>query len=479
MLEEMQGAGLGWDHPFVQCRIQGTLYSLQKHTQLPPNLCANLAPNPEIIDPASAMAFVRFTPPNEDYADELFYPPLKKHTGSNGIGSIFRQLQQQDRQLRHDPSELEHLDRHHPAAEGTSVLDAFVERERERIQAEQQQREAELEAERKHALRNRLQLYQMLSGSEPDPEPYQRHTPPVEVMEEEPPPQLVQPAYVAPYPEDSSNEMFFPENFASFKRTGGNARHLANQHLQHADTAGIGRGTYFRELANEQEHFRPEPAVNREFYSHAQVARPLEAAAFLPTYKRLQADDQESNDFEQEEEEKAEDEEQAFDTRLLHNSLTPFEEDAILAANTYPTKHKYKKPDGVYTEGGLVYIPEHDRQEHLLNDEKKENARILLANMLGFTRHERLDVKKPGPLIGPPPAENLANENRTKTQTASSKPSAKTLTAVTTKEVLPEHIKGSSQGSKKKKVVLKDHSDEDHAPHSVDTEYAHVFVKNP
>lgn len=54
-------------------------------------------------------------------------------------------------------------------------------------------------------------------------------------------------------------------------------------------------------------------------------------------------------------------------------------------------------------------------------------ATNLLANMLGFTRHERLDVKKPGPPAAPPLA--LSTETRSVLQDV-------------TKEVVPSHIKG-------------------------------------
>lgn len=78
MLEELQGAGLGWDHLFVQCRMQGALFSLRNNVPMPPNLCANLAPDPEILDPQSPLAFVRFQPPDDAYADEVYFPPDKK-----------------------------------------------------------------------------------------------------------------------------------------------------------------------------------------------------------------------------------------------------------------------------------------------------------------------------------------------------------------------------------------------------------------
>lgn len=78
MLEDLQGANLNWEHPFVQCRMQAALYSLRNKTPMPQNICASLAPDPEILGPQSPLAFVRFSPPNTDFADEVYYPPLKK-----------------------------------------------------------------------------------------------------------------------------------------------------------------------------------------------------------------------------------------------------------------------------------------------------------------------------------------------------------------------------------------------------------------
>ncbi|XP_037958052.1 receptor-type tyrosine-protein phosphatase N2 isoform X2 [Teleopsis dalmanni] len=461
MLEELQGAGLGWDHPYVQCRIQGTLFSLQKQTQLPPNLCANLAPTPTDIDPAGSLAFVRFTPPDEDYADALYYPPLKKQINNNGINTIFHQLQLQDRQSRHDPSELAHfgkLDSYGSQIDAEHVMEAFLDNERARIQREQIQREAEMEAERKLAMRNRLELYQMLAASEPDPEPYQRNAQPTldkleQVVEHDPSP----PVYI---PDDlnDSNELYFPDNYETYKRTGGNGR------KQLPETIAAPR-SFFRELASEQGLVQ-EPA-NREYYSHAQVDEPLDAV-LMPTYKRMPTfEDSAENDFEQ----------QALEESLIRNSLTPFEEEAMLASNSFPYKHKTPKLGRVFTEGGLLYMPQRQQfledtdSEEEDNEIKKEKARELLANMLGFTRRERLDVKKPGPLSGPPSSEDNRDDKGKLNKTTTNK--------LESKEVLPVHIKESEQVNKKKKVMLKDHSDEDHAPHTVDTEYAHVVVNNP
>lgn len=101
--------------------------------------------------------------------------------------------------------------------------------------------------------------------------------------------------------------------------------------------------------------------------------------------------------------------------------------------------------DALYTEGGLVYVP---------GSPKSDATTSLLQSIMGFTRHERLDVKKPGP-VAPKPGDDqppqIDNRNL---------------------EQLPAHM---SESPKTKKQV---HSDVDHANFSVDTEFAHVILKN-
>lgn len=87
----------------------------------------------------------------------------------------------------------------------------------------------------------------------------------------------------------------------------------------------------------------------------------------------------------------------------------------------------------------------------------------ILADMLGFTRHERLDVKKPGPRTSPP-IENHPAINVSITQTKDEKP------------LISE--KKSNDLPKIKKLLHFEHYD-DHAPHSVDTQFAHIIVKTP
>ncbi|XP_016997722.2 receptor-type tyrosine-protein phosphatase N2 isoform X1 [Drosophila takahashii] len=498
MLEELQGAGLGWDHPYVQCRIQGSLFSLQRQQQLPPNLCANLAPAPpEFGDPASAMAYVRFTPPEPeteiDYYEQpaQFYPPLRKkqvRENQEDEDMYLNRMLQDRRRLRHDPSELEHfgkVDGHGHRQVGQvdepSIMDAFLDTERQRTEREQQMAAAEQDAHRR-AEQNRMELYQILAASEPDPQPFQRKPAAQpnamdqleaiveqqqqrELKEQQQQEQVKAPVYVPPEEVNESSELYFPDNFAPFKRARGRSRGgLAEEvEMESADEPQPKR-SFFRELASEQGLVQ-EPPLNfrqaeTELETNPEMAKRRPAA-----FKQLDPYDA---DLQQQE--------LAFESGLLRNSLTPLEEEAMLASNSFPRQSKSQR---VYTEGGLLLMPQ-DEQDAMQADEPDVSVKqSLLANMLGFARHERLDVKKPGPLLGPPSlgssAEELGNQLGTE--------KARKLDTNGNKEVLPAHIKGNApedeEAHKKKKVMKQQHSAEDHAPHTVDTEYVHVFVKNP
>lgn len=119
---------------------------------------------------------------------------------------------------------------------------------------------------------------------------------------------------------------------------------------------------------------------------------------------------------------------------------------------------------GIYTEGGMVYLPTGQGDGDTGDEgESREEARSLLANMLGFTRHERLDVKKPGPLVVPPePVQPVASNSETVTPQ--------------NKEILPSNIVAPT---KSKKLVIEGHQTDDHGIHSVDATYAHVKFTNP
>lgn len=81
MLQELHAAGLDWDHPFTQCRMQNAIFAMRNRIDMERDACVSLAPPPimpKFLDPTNPLAFIRFTQPINDFADEYFYPPLKK-----------------------------------------------------------------------------------------------------------------------------------------------------------------------------------------------------------------------------------------------------------------------------------------------------------------------------------------------------------------------------------------------------------------
>ncbi|XP_026471087.1 receptor-type tyrosine-protein phosphatase-like N [Ctenocephalides felis] len=130
--------------------------------------------------------------------------------------------------------------------------------------------------------------------------------------------------------------------------------------------------------------------------------------------------------------------------------LSDMDENQEFFINDEYDKGSQQKTAGVYTEGGLVYVP--DRKDGNSDSEKSDILGILGRNALsGFKRRERLDVKKPGPL--PEPMEHGEKPSD----------SYKTMSLVAMETAVPVQ----------KKEVTKYH-----APHSVDTSYAYVTVKD-
>uniref|UniRef100_A0A1A9VZP7 Receptor-type tyrosine-protein phosphatase N2 n=1 Tax=Glossina brevipalpis TaxID=37001 RepID=A0A1A9VZP7_9MUSC len=434
MLEELQGAGLGWDHPYVQCRIQGTLFSLQRQTQLPPNLCANLAPSSSTADTISPMAYIHFTPSNEGYTDKFYYPPLKKQNDlSSDLNTVLHKLHLQDQQFLPESNDINNFvefDRQRESEMNQpSVMDIFLQKEQERQQQEQLQNELAWENQRNQALRHRLKLYHILAATEPDPQPFLRNR---QIAVERP---------------NNLDELYLMNNFDASKRS--RVSKISNQ--QNSPT-----NSFFRELAQEKGIEQVPPYhIQEQFQPHVEA---LQSANYKPISSKGRQDlSNESKDFD-------------LEDSLLRNSLTPIEEEAMLASNAYPMhlKHRYSNPENVYSEAGLIRIREDESLDReLVDDNRKEKAREILADMLGFTRHERLDVKKPGPLVGPPHSDKEVIEKHHRNRTNINE------------ENMPTHIKSESYEANKKKKLIQKHSEEDHAPHTVDTEYAHVFVKNP
>lgn len=368
MLEEMQGVGLGWDHPFVQCKIQGTLFSMRKKVPIPPTLCSNLAPS-------NSPPLRHFTPPEESIVDEYFYPiPFKKNLNHHPVPVEYHRRQQED-----------------PADELTKMYyypnrrfddDMYV----KLSQAVEPPTEYKTEMQsRIEDLKSRIELGQMMAEYE------QSHNRVNDIPEYE--------DVVGVLPSDYYG-------FNNFKRS--------EQLILPDDDEVILPKTYFRENAM-NEHIPQQNYLKR---NHLTVDIPSEI---------IRPED--------------------------INEMEADEEAKIYETNIFPSrKHHKKSENGLFTEGGVLKISD--------KNEPKGDTQRILAEMLGFTRRERLDVKKPGPVIGPspPPA-----------------PKAET------KEVLPPNFKDDAENDvrvipapQQQQQSLEDN----HAPHIVDTEFAYVKTKN-
>lgn len=83
MLEELENAGMDWKHQYVQCRLQGALFSIRQRIPMPSNLCANFAPPPSYdneveLDP-ELLGSVRLQPHHERITEEIYATPWKKN----------------------------------------------------------------------------------------------------------------------------------------------------------------------------------------------------------------------------------------------------------------------------------------------------------------------------------------------------------------------------------------------------------------
>lgn len=438
MLEDLQGAGLGWEHPFTQCRMQGALFAMRSNSEIPRTLCANLAPDPEVLGPQSPLAFVRFTPPNDEYADEVYYPPLKKSQPATSSSSdsfspsynenrFFPSAKQPSKK---SGSRLELLPeaigpllpkhRHTPIIEDLDpislpIITPLVDRQQE-----------ELERSRLRDLRNRAtfqRLLEQIKVGSSGPQHYS--SPDVTDYLDDPIPNEIEHFEMRMKPDVTLSEKRDHSIFKEQKADMDDEKALKKlvETLTPVDVPDYAfinpKASSFREYANKHHipkisNFAPENVNN--------VMNEKDGPSLDKFYKKPH---HHVND--------------------LNEIPSTFREDAQYAPSEA----------GLYTEGGFVYVPKPGTAKG------KNEARALLDNILGFTRHERLDVKKPGPPAAPPsletpddlPKESLPSKNHVDTDLDSKRP--------------------------KSKKELHAHTDDDHGPHSVDTEYAHVILKNP
>ncbi|XP_038111113.1 receptor-type tyrosine-protein phosphatase N2 isoform X1 [Culex quinquefasciatus] len=425
MLEDLQGASLGWEHPFTQCRMQGALYAMRTNSEIPRNLCANLAPDPEVLGPQSPLAFVRFTPPNDEYADEVYYPPLKK---SQPVSKSQPSLNEK----RFFPSARQHSKKSHPEmdpnrhAPPMPIVEDLEPVPLPIISPVIDYRQRELEHIRLANLRNRANFRRLLEQfGNAGPQAYP--SPDVTDYIDDPTPNEVEHFEMRIKPEVSFSEKRDHSIFKEQKSADIDEEKALKKLVEKLTPVDVPDYTFihpksssFREYANAHHipkisNFAPENvnSVN----SAGQDKNSPNLDKFYKKPHGVHA----AND--------------------ISDVPNTFREDAQFAPSEA----------GLYTEGGFVYVPKPGTAKN------KNDARTLLDNILGFTRHERLDVKKPGPPAGPPPSNETPGEALPKGK---------------------EDADGDSKRPKSKKE-LHVHTDDNHAPHSVDTEYAHVILRNP
>ncbi|CRK93061.1 CLUMA_CG006471, isoform A [Clunio marinus] len=424
MLQELHGAGLQWDHPFTQCRMQNAIYAMRNMINMERDACVNLAPPPIIpkfLDPTNPLAFVRFTQPVNDFSDEYLYPISKK---SNGQTAPYSHHGMAAKDLNFvSPEQYELLQREFTVPRPEDIDDPKVEQEMIDI----------LEgtndlSNRVSDIKNRMELRRMLAEYEQQNRLV--HSPVDETLFEE-----TNDNFQSPQDYDDSQREQFPLFQRDFRRDGSYFKERESELMNSERLQKL-----LNDLRDDQNQVQPDDGSRSTFF------REVAKSEHIPNAQHYQIDEEVSPNF--------------FSGRNEHHRRMFDYEDT--EANELPTvylsprdqlsSYRDSPDDGVYTEGGLIYVPGNSKNDATTN---------LLQSIMGFTRHERLDVKKPGPLA-PKPQEPLESDDEPQ------KVDNRNL------EQLPAHMKSEEQPKMKKQM----HSNLDHANYSVDPEFAHVILKN-
>lgn len=87
-----------WDHDYVQCRLQNSLFAIANQLPYSSAICwekfpatdSNVASFANALEEAAEIvnqqdqdgldedASIQYSPPNNNYADEVYYPPMKR-----------------------------------------------------------------------------------------------------------------------------------------------------------------------------------------------------------------------------------------------------------------------------------------------------------------------------------------------------------------------------------------------------------------
>lgn len=92
---------LPWNHEYVQCRLQSSLFAIANKLPYSSAICWEKIPNniynaesfKDALQEAEMLvkeqskdddegASIRYAPPNNNYADEIYYPPMKRRPDS-------------------------------------------------------------------------------------------------------------------------------------------------------------------------------------------------------------------------------------------------------------------------------------------------------------------------------------------------------------------------------------------------------------
>lgn len=445
MLEELQSVGLGWDHPYVQCRVQGALFSIQKKTRLPSTLCDDLTSTPMegTSDTSVPLSFVGLLPTEHNTVERYYYPsPVKKQSiyyypsdnsnyydttilqprVLNAFSKVLHELRKPDNRVSHYVELDDQIESQMNPK--TNTFANFLKSERHRIDESNKIGNRNVKNERTDDLKNRLKLYQLISPSEIDLQSYIQQT---------------------KFPKGRTEERSF-----SFPVTNDNGI-LPAKRNRNIDTDSYSLNKDSRQADVLQPiiyKFMEKKSVTDEKTSNNSVSS---LHHFVKRYPN-------NND-------------------LLRNSLTPFEEEAMLNSD-FNDDQPNQRTEHVFTEGSKLMMngePFSRLTESKFNDVKfwkKHEARDVLANMLGFARSERLDVKKPGPWLKSSPLfAQFIEKMPTKFLEATMKNNGN-FSHPSSESIMFETIR-------MKKLMHRNYLNESYNPHAIDNEYIHVFVKNP
>lgn len=443
MLEDFQSVGLDWINPYVQCRVQGALFSIQKNIHLPPNLCNDLTATTmeDTYDTNLPLSFVGLLPTEHKTVDKYFYPnPIKKQSNTYYVpeNSNYRTitlLHPRDTNpyskvihMFNEPSK--HVSRYiefnnHMEAQvnpKSNTFENFLKNKRNWIGLQNKFDNRKVKNDRTEDLRNHLELYQSLSASGTNPQP-----------------KLLQ-SQILKRRTDKRLMSFSVMEKVGILLPKHNRNVEINRDFSDNNSLLL---DLLQAVFNEPIH---KQQVHSQFPSYEMF---LNNSALSPyTYVT----------------------QHRYYNDLLRNSLTPFEEVALLT-DSYGGRSK-QIPD--LTESSKLMMDD-NFYRRLSNGQinvntlwRKQNAHDLLASMLRFTRSERLDVKKPGRLAMSSPLFEQLIEKMTK--------SFHKVTVQNNGNFSHQSAQSIPfEANKAKKIIHRN----DIAPHTDKTEYTHVIVKNP